>query len=127
MSDKLVGVHPRLISAVVKIQDAMKALGFAMVATDGVRTQTEQAALYAQGRTAPGHIVTNADGLLKKSNHQPRDDGYGHAVDLAFVVDGKPTWDLKLPWSLYGEMVKSQGLTWGGDWHMRDCPHAELP
>lgn len=127
MSDKLAGVHPKLRYYVARIIDAMDALGFTMIVTDGVRTAAEQAALYAQGRTAPGAIVTQADGVVKKSNHQLHADGCGHAVDCCFLVDGKPSWDDHLPWATYGACAKALGLTWGGDWAtIHDRPHIEL-
>lgn len=107
---------------------AMECLGFDMYAFEGVRTLERQKELYAQGRTKPGNIVTNLDGVIKKSNHQMKDDGYGYAVDCVFIVDEKPSWSLQFPWKLYGECVKSQGLTWGGSWNkLVDLPHAELP
>lgn len=128
MIQKLVGVHPRLVEAVQRILDAMHALGLHMLVTDGVRTTEQQMALYAQGRDAPGRIVTHADGVRRKSNHQAKEDGYGHAVDLCFVVDGHPSWDDRLPWRLYGEMAKAQGLVWGGEFKsLVDKPHIELP
>ncbi len=126
--DKLTGVHPKLANAVTLIRLAMAQLGFTMIVTDGVRTLEQQQALYAQGRTTPGHIVTNADGVKVRSNHQAHGDGFGHAVDCTFIVDGKPSWDDSLPWRLYGEMAKSQGLRWGGEFiSIVDNPHIELP
>src|SRR5262245_30886186 len=58
---RLAGVHPELSGRVIRIAVAMASLGFPMMVTDGVRTQEEQLALYAQGRTRPGPIVTSAD------------------------------------------------------------------
>jgi len=119
------------------VLDVMDQLGHPMIITDGVRTLVRQQELYAQGRTAPGRIVTYANGIPKPqgtgvSNHQPWADGFGHAVDCTFVVDldgdgdmDDPTWDLKRPWRLYGEVAKSQGLRWGGDWTRPDLPHVE--
>lgn len=128
MSPKLDGVHPALVVKVNQIMVAMAALGFTMLVTDGVRTEAEQAALYAKGRTAPGPRVTNVDGELKRSNHQTKADGYGYAVDCCFVVNGKPSWDRNLPWKLYGEAAKALGLIWGGDWKtITDWPHIEIP
>ena len=125
---KLVGVHPVLVEKITRVLIAMDALGVPMTITAGLRTAEQQRALYEQGRTKPGAIVTNADGYTKKSNHQEREDGYGHAVDLAFLVAGKPSWAESHPWALYGAMVKSQELKWGGDWEsISDRPHAELP
>jgi peptidoglycan L-alanyl-D-glutamate endopeptidase CwlK len=127
MIDKLGGVHPKLREKVERVRDAMAALGFPMIVTDGVRTDDEQAALYAQGRTAPGRIVTNADGFTHRSNHQLHADGCGHAADLAFLVDGKASWDESLPWSCYGACAKAVGLAWGGDFiTIKDRPHVEL-
>lgn len=76
----------------------------------GFRSVKEQDELYAQGRTKPGPIVTNAKG--GRSAHQS-----GLAVDLYFLVDGKADWNvgkfLKL-WNL----VKARGLDveWAGNW-----------
>lgn len=126
MTPRLVGVHPELVARVLKVLKAMEALGFPMMVTSGLRTAEEQAKLYAQGRTAPGKKVTNIDGVRKKSNHQAREDGFGHAVDCAFVVDGKPSWNERLPWAAYGACAKALGLKWGGDWRsLRDMPHLE--
>ena len=52
--------------------------------TQGLRTIAEQDELYAQGRTKPGKIVTNAKG--GKSNHNS-----GLAIDVCIVnCDGSP-------------------------------------
>lgn len=117
-----------------------------MGVTDGVRTAEQQFALYQQGRTQQnnawvktGDTVTNCDGVLKRSNHQPHEsDGLGHAVDVAFIVDmnedgqvalNEPfTWDQHRNWALYGAMAKAIGCVWGGDWvSIVDLPHIELP
>lgn len=127
MTDKLQGLHPQLISKVNQVIAAMHALGFDLVVTQGLRTTQQQQALYAQGRTKPGHIVTNADGVTNKSNHQAHSDGYGHAADFAFRVAGTISWAETLPWKCMGECAKSLGLKWGGDWHViLDRPHVEL-
>lgn len=91
----------------------------------GVRSDDQQAALYAQGRTTPGHIVTNCDGVTTRSNHQIHlSDGLGHATDLAFL--GSDPFSQTHPWASYGVLVESKGLVWGGRWKMVDLPHAEL-
>lgn len=124
---KLVGVHPMLIDKVSRILTAMSALGIPMLVTDGVRTLKQQQLLYAQGRTVPGKVVTNADGIVKRSNHQVKTDGWGHAVDCAFLIDGTPSWADSHPWALYGLMAQSIGLGWGGAWAgFVDRPHIEL-
>lgn len=127
MSDKLSGVHPELQVAVPKIIAAMAALGFEMRVTDGLRTLEQQQELFALGRTKPGRIVTRADGVRNPSNHQAKEDGLGHAVDMTFWIDGAPSWADDLQWRLYGEMAKALGLKWGGFWTHPDKPHIEMP
>jgi peptidoglycan L-alanyl-D-glutamate endopeptidase CwlK len=106
------------------------------VITEGVRTQARQQSLYAQGRTAAGPKVTNADGVRNKSNHQAKADGYGHAVDLYPFVDGvvrvaEPYVDGKLK-EIAGHIKAvaarlGVAITWGGDWkNPYDPPHFEL-
>ncbi len=124
---KLDGVHPDLVAKVQAIIAAMGELGFVLMVTDGVRTTAQQVSLYEQGRTKPGHIVTNADGVTHRSNHQVHADGYGHAVDCCFLVNGRPSWEDSLPWVLYGAMGETLGLQWGGVWTKPDRPHLELP
>lgn len=118
---RLVGVHPQLVAVLEPILDQ-----FTMFVVQGVRTVAQQQALYAQGRTAPGSIVTYKDGVTHKSNHQPHADGFGHAVDAAFI-DAEPFADAH-PWEAYGEALEAQGLIWGGRFRgLVDRPHAELP
>lgn len=123
---RLIGVHPTLTDAIERILDVMEAEGAPMFVVQGVRTAEQQAELYAQGRTKPGGIVTNKDGYHFRSDHQPKDDGYGYAVDCAFV--GKQPFDPRHPWQTYGEQVEGWGLIWGGRWsHPVDSVHAEMP
>lgn len=140
---RLQGVHPDLARKVQQILSAMHALGFSMVVTDGLRTVAEQQALYAKGRNAAGQvvdqhaIVTNADGVVTRSNHQAHADGFGHAVDCTFLddhgtpldpSDDRPIWRDRDPWLLYGTMAETLGLKWGGRWKRPfDRPHVELP
>lgn len=123
-----------LVEKIGRILKAMDALGHPMLVTDGVRSTEAQQALYAKGRSEPGKIVTYADGVTRKSNHQAKADGYGHAVDCCFLVDldgdgrDDPSWSEHHPWALYGAMARALGLTWGGDWKtLRDRPHVEMP
>jgi peptidoglycan L-alanyl-D-glutamate endopeptidase CwlK len=126
-------LHPILAAKLARVLAAMDALGFPMRIVSTVRTTDEQQALYAQGRTKPGPIVTNADGVRIKSNHQAKADGFGHAADCAFLDlrTDHPTdvvWDNDLPWSTYGACARAVGLRWGGDFKsIVDRPHVELP
>lgn len=121
--NKLEGVLPDLIERHQRVRNAMMALGYPMMVTDGFRTQAEQRALWEKGRKTPGPTVTDCDGVKKRSPHQD-----GRAIDACFVDQrGQPTWDLHYPWDAYGACGKALGLVWGGDWQRRDCPHLELP
>ena len=126
MKNLLEGVHPRLIEKIERVLKAMEALGQPMFVCQGVRTTEQQQALYAQGRTRPGAVVTKADGVVNKSNHQVKADGFGHAVDCAFQ-NGEPFGEFQ-PWKTYGACCDAVGLIWGGSWKtILDRPHAELP
>lgn len=123
---RLLGVHPDLIAALVRVFDEMDADKAPLFIVSGVRTQAEQMALYAQGRTVKGAIVTYKDGIRHRSNHQPHADHYGHAVDVAFL--GPQPFDPRHPWEALGELAESLGLIWGGRFlGLRDLGHLELP
>ena len=63
-------LHPRLgIAARQFINTVEGELGIQLRITQGYRSIAEQDALYAQGRTAPGEIVTNARGGQSYHNY----------------------------------------------------------
>lgn len=125
--NNLKGVHPDLVKVVEKAI-GLTTQDFTVI--EGVRTTKRQQELYAQGRTAPGNIVTNADGVKKKSNHQAKADGYGHAVDIVpYPVD----WDSISKFDNIAVAMKLAAcelgvdIVWGGDWkNFKDYPHFEL-
>jgi len=85
-----------------------------------VRTAIEQRSLYEQGRSKPGHVVTNAKEWQSPHN-------YGCASDWCLWDDhGRPDWPDagSTLWSNYSEAVTKVGLTWGGEFD--DSPHNEL-
>ncbi|MCK9587898.1 MAG: M15 family metallopeptidase [Terrimicrobiaceae bacterium] len=85
----------------------------------GNRSYSEQDALYAQGRTKPGRIVTNARGGY--SNHN-----FGTAWDVGIFKNGKYLDDSPLYQKL-GVIGQSLGLEWGGAWKsIQDEPHFEM-
>lgn len=112
-------LKPALVSKVRKLIALAAADGHSLIVTQGFRSIAQQNALYAQGRTKPGKIVTNARG--GQSNHNK-----GTAVDLAFVVNGAVTWEESLYRKL-GKYSEAVGLKWGGNWkRFKDKPHVEL-
>jgi hypothetical protein len=119
---RLATVHPLLSERGVRLLDQCAAAGLALMVTQGLRSMAEQDALFAQGRTAPGRIVTNA-----RAGHSYHN--FGLAFDV-LVLDamGKADWDTSNPgWHLAGQVGKSLGLEWGGDWQdFPDLPHFQL-
>ena len=84
-----------------------------LLVTSTYRDKESQTALYNQGRTTPGNIVTNA--RAGESFHN-----YRCAVDIVPLVNGKPVWntsghDWEI-WKRVGELGKEAGLEWAGDW-----------
>lgn len=110
-----------------------KALGIDLLVTSTYRDFEAQAALYAQGRTAPGKIVTNARSGQSFHNFRV-------AFDVVPLRSGKPVWgttgngidndptdddkdDLEL-WQRIGAIGESLGLEWAGRWkRFREYPH----
>jgi peptidoglycan LD-endopeptidase CwlK len=127
----LEGQHPDLIKVMM---EAIKDSPVDFTITDGGRTVAMQQDLYAKGRTKPGGIVTNADGVKNKSNHQAKADGYYYAVDLYPYVNGSIDFNdkanrLKIIADHIKATAKRLGINigWGGDWKsILDRPHFEL-
>lgn len=94
-----------------------KTKGIDLLVTSTYRDNASQDALYAQGRTAPGKIVTNAKGGQSFHN-------YRCAVDVVPLVNGKPVWDDKALWFQIGTLGESCGLEWAGRWKsFPESPH----
>lgn len=75
--------HPRLQELAKKLIENCEKAGLKIKIGETLRTKAEQDELYAQGRTKPGSIVTNAPGSSYSSYHQ-----WGTAFDI-YRADGK--------------------------------------
>lgn len=98
------------------------------------RTIEYQNELFAQGRTKPGHIVTNAKGGASFHN-------YGLALDFAILVDKDGngsyddlSWDIKkdqdrdgtADWLEVVHVFEKAGWFWGGKFSsIHDYPHLQ--
>jgi peptidoglycan L-alanyl-D-glutamate endopeptidase CwlK len=114
-------LHPSIQPMVGQTLDNAAADGIQLVVTQGLRTMEEQQALYDQGRTAPGKIVTNAKPGSSWHN-------FGLAFDVAIVdANGNPSWpEDNALWARVGAAGKAAGLVWGGDFtQFVDRPHFE--
>ncbi len=99
--------------------------GVSVEVISGLRSWQAQAALYAQGRTKPGPIVTNAKPGSSWHN-------YGLAIDLGLFKAGKyldsssPTQADKL-YAEIGKIAAKHGIEWGGTWvKFKDTPHFQV-
>ena len=93
--------------------------GIAINIISGTRTYAEQDALYAQGRTKAGNIVTNARGGY--SNHN-----FGIAFDIG-VFSGNRYLPESPLYKAVGALGMELGLEWGGNWKtIVDQPHFQL-
>jgi peptidoglycan L-alanyl-D-glutamate endopeptidase CwlK len=59
-AQRLATLHPILADRGTQLLERCATQGLALVVTQGLRSMAEQDQLFAQGRTAPGKIVTNA-------------------------------------------------------------------
>ena len=88
--------------------------GITIEVISGLRSWAQQAALYAQGRTKPGNIVTKARPGSSWHN-------YGLAIDLGLFAGGKyldsasPARAAKIYKEL-GALAASMGIEWAGNW-----------
>lgn len=119
---RLVRINPQLANRIRLMASELRSQGITIMAVSGLRTFAEQNALYAQGRTTPGSIVTNARGGQSLHN-------YGLAVDVVPVgANGQPDWNVGSDvWQRIGAAGKNQGIEWGGDWtSFVDRPHFQM-
>ena len=120
MSRDLNLVHPKLRTIVNRVIEECKAVGLAVLITDGWRSKEEQDKIYAQGRTTPGVIVSRASYPYSAHN-------WGVAVDFCRNVRGHEYEDSDDFFRRVATIAKKYGLEWGGDWkNFVDKPHLQL-
>ena len=89
--------------------------------TSTYRDSESQNALYAQGRTAIGHKVTNARAGFSFHN-------YRIAFDFVPLKNGKAQWEDIDLFKHCGKIAESLGLEWAGSWKsFREFCHCQLP
>jgi len=118
---KIAALHPKVVDALSETLTECKARGLAVAMHMGLRTPEQQDALYAQGRTVGGVIVTKAKAWDSWHN-------YGLAVDVVFKDSkGNWTWSESNDWDELGTVGKMFGFEWGGDWTaFPDRPHFQM-
>jgi peptidoglycan L-alanyl-D-glutamate endopeptidase CwlK len=110
-------LHPRVARMCRALLAAAKAAGIDLIVTSTYRDHEAQDALYAQGRTRPGKVVTQVRGGQSMHN-------YRLAFDVVPVRDGKAVWNDDALWREVGKLGQGVGLEWGGAWRrFKDRPH----
>ena len=108
-SRKIEDLHPYVAKLCRAFVAACKKDGIDILITSTWRDNESQNALFAQGRTKPGKIVTNARGGSSFHN-------YKLAFDFVPIVNGKAQWNDVRTFKRAGEIGKQVGLDWAGDW-----------
>lgn len=130
MSDsrKLEDLHPKVRAMAERLLADAEAAGLPLKVTFTLRSMETQAALYAQGRTKPGKVVTNARAGYSYHN-------FGLALDVVpLSLLALPNWGdtpkhqkaTDAAWAKVGAIGKAIGFRWGGDFKsIKDRPHFE--
>lgn len=102
-------LHPKVKDLAEKFIANCLAQGWEVLIYCTYRDAEAQNELYAQGRTKPGKIVTNAKG--GQSMHQ-----YRVAFDWVPMLHGKPQWSNDEAYLKCAEIGEALGFEWAGRW-----------
>lgn len=113
-TDKIKSLKPLVGRMAQELIDRMKKEhNVDILITSGFRDPKEQDAIYAQGRTKPGPIVTQAKGGQSLHN-------FGVAFDCVPVIGGKPYWNST--YEITAKVAHEIGLEHGDRGYV-DLPH----
>lgn len=101
-----------------------KTMGYEYVAISGNRGEAEQNAIYAQGRTKPGKVVTNARYPFSNHNHRIALD-FG-VFKAGKYVDGSNPSEAEKVHRAVSQLCEKYPIDWGGNWKTKDFPHFEI-
>lgn len=102
-------LHPKVADLCNKFIEACGKEGIKVIITSTYRDNESQNALYAQGRSKPGNIVTKAKGGQSFHN-------YKLAFDFAPVVNNKIDWENLTLFKICGAIAEKLGLEYAGNW-----------
>ena len=108
-SRKLEDLHPKVKTLCEQFIASCAKHNIDVLITSTYRDAESQNALYAQGRTTAGKIVTNAKGGQSFHNWKV-------AFDFVPIVNGKAQWMDADLFNKCGEIGESVGLEWAGRW-----------
>lgn len=118
-SRNLDDLHPKVEQLASDFVVACGRAGIDVLITSTYRDHESQAAIYAQGRSAPGPIVTNAKPGQSWHNWRV-------AFDFVPIVNGKAQWNDAKTFQHCGEIAERLGLEWAGRWKkFRELAHCQ--
>lgn len=123
-SRSLDDLTPAVHAKALAFLEQCKAAGINVLIYCTLRSNAEQDALYAIGRSKPGAIVTNAKAGQSLHNPVPG-TGKSRAFDCVPLENGKPMWNDRATYLKMGLLGESVGLTWAGRWtgKLRETAH----
>jgi len=108
-SRSLDDLHPRVKKLAEQFKAECLAQGYEILIYSTYRDNEAQNAIYAQGRTTKGSIVTNAKGGQSFHN-------YKVAFDWVPMLHGKPLWNDAIVYGKCARIGEALGLEWAGRW-----------
>lgn len=127
-SRELKDLYPPMQALCTEFLRQCRIAGLDILITCTYRSGTEQNALYAQGRTTKGAIVTNARAGQSKHNFTLEGKPAAKAFDFVPMVGGKPMWSAAHPhWKAAGKIGMDLGLNWYGapGARFKEYPHMQ--
>lgn len=108
-SRAIADLHPKVAKMCEAFIAECHKQGIDILITSTYRDAEAQNAIYAQGRTKPGKVVTNAKAGQSYHNFRV-------AFDFVPIVNGKAQWNDLRTFKKCGEIGKKLGLEWAGEW-----------
>ena len=126
-SKKLSDLCPEMRVLAENFKMACLEAGIDILIYETYRSNAEQDANYAKGRTEKGKIITNAKGGQSKHNCVDANGNPASRVFDCVPMRGRTCqWNDVSTYEEMGVIGRGLGLVWGGDWKMKDRVHFEL-
>lgn len=124
---RLQNVHPELAEKVRRMATMLHVEGIEIRVTQGLRSWSDQMALWLKGRDSHGNI-TDPSKVVTKAAPGHSWHNFGLAVDIAPFTDNTPDWNLNHPaWKRIVAVGESLGLVSGSEWRtFPDWPHFQM-
>lgn len=119
-STAISALNPYVASLARQFLNLCSSNGLSVTILVTFRSWDDQDATYAQGRTQPGTIVTDAKGGDSYHN-------WGLAFDSAPMVNGAVDWNATDAFIQMGNLGQQVGLEWGGNWTTFSISIVDMP